>query len=92
MSPFETALVSEMKRIRKLLSSRNIPQLDITISCSGRVDSGDIRISFYIGPYDKQVESGDLEAGIDEYCRRTGWTKRHAAICLPKVEPIKEGE
>lgn len=87
MTPFETALLDEIARVRKMFASRDVGECNITINASGRTDSEEMKITFSVdGAWDdKRVTGNSLDACLDEFFRRKGWQKAHDYLALPNV-------
>lgn len=89
MTPFETALLHEVARIRRTFADRDVGECNITIRASGRTDSEEMKITFSLdGSYnDREVTGNSLDACLDEFFRRKGWQKAHDYLALPNVPP-----
>lgn len=82
---FEGALKREVKRIRRQLAlDETMSSFMIRIDASGRVDSGEVDISFGVGDssYGATVNGDGLDTVVEELMRRRGWTARHAPKAL----------
>ena len=80
---FEGAVQREMKRVRNRLAQANIGStFQFEIYCSGRVQDGDVDITFKIGDYSDNVKGNSVDATLEEYMRRHGWDAAHKPICI----------
>lgn len=88
MTPFETALMKELARIRKLFADRNVGELSLTIECSGPTMRDEMKVHFRVdGTWeDKYVEGSNIDAVVEEFFRRKGWKKANDYLALPNVE------
>lgn len=82
---FEGALKREAKRLRQRLQRiENLPSMALTISCSGRLHDGDLKLKYRLDetvPYMSETDCvvGDtLTAVVEEFERRHGWAELHA--------------
>ena len=75
----------ETKRIRKILADANVgSEFRFDIEVSGRVQQGDVLVAYKIGDsYGfNQVTASSIDAAIEEYLRRRGWTARNKPLCI----------
>lgn len=82
---FEGALKRELKRVRKALQAvEDLSEFMLKIEMSGRVHSGDVLLKYGIGAssFTTTVSGDNLQAVLDEFLRRSGWQKIHAAKAL----------
>jgi hypothetical protein len=83
---FDGAVKREAKRVRKELQrDETLHSFGLRIDISGRVHDGDLKLKFTIGDseYFSQSVTGDsLQAVIDEFMRRRGWTAIHSPKAL----------
>lgn len=86
---FEGAVKREVKRVREQLKGcPNLSCFDLIINAEGRVDDGEVKITFGVGKYSYDRVTGDtLQAVLDEFLRRRGWQQVHApkALAYEKV-------
>jgi len=92
MSEHEVAIVSfmgalkrELKRVRRVLAQdESLSEFKLSITASGRVNDGDVKLSFGVADstYATPINGSDLDATIEEFMRRRGWTKRWAPKAL----------
>ena len=79
---FEGALKREIKRVRRYLQqNENLSEFKLTIIASGRISTGDVKLTFKVddGNYDGKTVTGDaIQPVLDEYMRRHGWERLHA--------------
>lgn len=89
LSPFETELLSELRDIRERLAEANIPHMRLDIEVSGRTHGGDLEVTFKLSKesYNSgdHTEGGDLDAVVNEFIRRNGWSNRYASLRLPSA-------
>lgn len=85
-----TVFTDAINEYRKELADANIEcnTFEISVSASGRVQDGDVKITYECGPqYGNAVKGGTLEAVVEEYLRRNGWDRRHAPLALEAPKP-----
>ncbi len=96
ISLFERTLLDELRSIREQLAEANIPVMRLDIEVSGRTHDGDLEIVFKLSKdsYNTvgHTAGGSLDAVVDEFIRRHGWSQRHAALCLPSIAPAPAPE
>lgn len=63
-------------------------RLDLTIEIEGRILDGELKITYGLGAYGKEVEGGTLDAVVDEYLRRAGWKAQNAPLEISAGEEI----
>jgi hypothetical protein len=92
MTPFESTLLNELARVRKVFADHNIPHIELVIRASGPVDRDELKITFEVdGDYNHRAVVGDsLDATIAEFFRRNSWKKAHDYLALPNVRAPKE--
>ena len=90
MTDFERQVTKAVREIRdRIANETDRPDVVFTIRAAGRVNDGDMELTYNLeNTYDNNsnVKGGELEHVVCEYIRRNAWAKRHAPLCLPKVE------
>lgn len=83
---FEGALKREIKRLRnKLKNIDEISEFMLEIVASGRVNDGDVKLSFKLSPNTwggNQVTGRELRAVEEEMLRRHGWQKKNDPLAI----------
>lgn len=82
---FEGALKREIKRVREeLKKAESLSTFKVEITASGRINDGEVKLTFRVSDeYGSGSVKGDgMQACLDEYLRRNGWEKVHAAKAL----------
>lgn len=85
---FHGALKREAAKVRALLADANIgSSFTFQASVSGRVQDGEVEVKYKLeGPsYGDHVEGNELNAVVEEFLRRKGWTKQHAPKLISKL-------
>lgn len=89
MSPFEQALVAEVKRLRKMAQAYDgISSLRLDIEISGRINSGDMKVEFVMSDneYSSGVRGISVDATFNEMVRRKGWEVNNKPLMISYVE------
>lgn len=90
MTNFELAVVEEVKRIREKLAEANRNSFTFSIDASGRVSSGDVKITFRINSdYVDGVTANAIEPMLAEHLRRVGFEEQHQALSLAYTGEIE---
>ena len=76
------AITEVAHTIRDRFDSLDIGNMHFEIEVEGRVNGGDVKITYGVGKYHSEVKGGDVEAVLNEYCRRHGWEERNAPVML----------
>lgn len=89
----EASFVKEQYRVREILASHDISSFYFEMSASGRCSSGDVKVTYKLGEnsYQDYVEGNSVDATLQEFLRRKGYTKANAPLCLPSVMPEELG-
>lgn len=83
MTPFEKAVVEEIKRIRSILSEdERAYQFHFQINAAGRIHDGEVLITFGLGEYSPSVSANSVDECVYEWLRRNGFNKRHNGLVL----------
>ena len=87
---FEGALKREIKKIREQLKAcENVKEMHLKIIVSGRVHTGDLKLTFALSEseYSTGVEGDSIGPVVEEHLRRHGWSAIHApkAIGYEKI-------
>ena len=86
MSNFETTVKTKIAELKTELGKcESIQHFTFQITAEGRVD-GEVVLTFALGRYSEEVKGDSVNAVLEEYLRRNGWSARHAPLCLPNVE------
>lgn len=89
---FEGTLKREIKRVREQLKNcKRLPEFSLLIKAHCRVTKGDVSLSYELAEdfyslYPEVVKGDSLQAVVDEFLRRHGWSVLHA----PKVVSYEE--
>ena len=78
---FEGAVKREVKRVRDVLArDETLSEFYLTITASGRTSEGDVKLSYKLAAcsYTTPVEGDSINAIVDEFLRRRGWSAVHA--------------
>lgn len=79
------AITDLLIEARNTLTGRGIGNVHIQARLEGPGNPEDCRMIFIVGTTyygDDSVKGDDLEAVIDEFCRRKGWQARHDTYAL----------
>jgi len=88
MTVFEAALLNEMTRLRKIFADRDAGRMSVWIRVDGPTMTDELRIVFHVqeeGWQPNDVNGSNLDACVEEYFRRKGWTKHNNYLALPNV-------
>jgi hypothetical protein len=80
----ERAVIDAVKFLSQAFETNEVGHLHLVVNVDGRV-LGDKRVTFTIGEHsygDDVTKGNDPSAVLDEYFRRRGFTKAHAATVL----------
>lgn len=85
MTRFETELLIEIDRIRKIFVAQDCGDLDVRIRARGR-SHNDLKITFSVDSlYGTEVEGSSLDACVEEFFRRQGWKKANDYLALSNL-------
>ncbi len=91
------AVAVAVNAIRETFSEANIGNIRLDIEASGRVNAGEILVTYKLGEqYGSNTPEGHrLAPVLDEFMRRKGWNERHKPLALPPPpsnddEPVDE--
>lgn len=82
---FEGAVTREIKRVRERLKSvESLSTFQLKIIASGRINDGEVKLTYFVANEygGGEVKGDSLNAVLDEYLRRNGWEKIHAAKAI----------
>jgi len=75
---FEGAVKREVRAIREALKICDVSQFKLRIVAEGRVNDGDVKISYRIGEYSGECEGNSMRETLAEFMRRNGWDNANA--------------
>ena len=75
---FEGAVKREVRAIREALKICDVSQFKLRIVAEGRVNDGDVKISYRIGEYSGECEGNSMRETLAEFMRRHGWDSANA--------------
>ena len=86
-SQFENMFKAVAIQIRDRLGDADISNVNISVNATGRIHS-DLEIEYVVGLYynNEQVKANSLEAAVNEFLRRKGWTDINKPIAIPYIE------
>lgn len=90
----EHLFAQAVEQIRSQLDGANISAFKFELHSSGRVATGDAKVSFVVGSCEygtgaKTVESNSIASALEECMRREGFTKSHQMIALPRYANVE---
>ena len=86
----EASVKNFTRELREIYKDRDIGGLRFQVDVLGRTH-GDLKIEFSVSEsiYDaNKATSGNVQAAVDEFFRRKGWTDTNTPLCLTYDEPM----
>lgn len=85
---FHGAVKREAAKVQAMLADANIDnQFELKVEVGGRTHGGDISLKYSLAGsrYGDTVEGNELNAVVEEFMRRKGWTKQHAPKLITRL-------
>lgn len=79
---FEQVVEHKVKAVRERMRNHDASEMYIEVRVTGRVQTGDLKITYCFGEYSGRVEGNELDKVIEEYMRRKGWDEVNAPIAI----------
>lgn len=86
-SQFENMFKAVAIQIRDRLGDADLSNVNISVIATGRTH-GDLEIEYVVGSYynNEQVKANSLEAAVNEFLRRKGWTDVNKPVAIPYID------
>lgn len=95
MRNFETYVLLEAARLRRVFAERNESYLSFTVTVEGPIDHDDLNIVFNIGSSrysDGNVTGDKIDACCEEFFRRKGWKARNDSLKLSYMTDVRSDD